>query len=70
MTSSRSSRRSGRGKLALRAPRKATLIIATAVYLTGLFGALGFFTMSDRVVITALAIAGGLLLFGVLLPGF
>jgi hypothetical protein len=56
--------------LALRAPRKITLVIATAVYLTGLFGALDFFAMPDRVVTTSLAVAGGLLLLGVLLPGF
>jgi len=68
MTSSRSSRRSGRSKLALRAPRKGTLIIATATYLAGLFGALGFFSVPDRVVTTALALAGGLLWLGVLLP--
>jgi len=53
--------------LKTRAPRRGTLIVASAFYIVGLFGVLGFFTIPESYAITALAIAGGLLILGALL---
>ena len=63
----RSSRRPSRRVLLTRAPRKGTLIIASALYIVGLFGVLGFFQIPERFSIAALAVAGGLLILGALL---
>ena len=63
----RSSRRPSRSVLRTRAPRRGTLIVASAFYIVGLFGVLGFFTIPEPYAITALAIAGGLLILGALL---
>jgi len=63
----RSSRRPSRRVLMTRAPRRGTLIVASAFYIVGLFGALGFFAIPERFAITALAVAGGLLILGALL---
>ena len=64
----RSSRRS-RKLLTTRAPRKTTLVIASALYITGLFGVLGFLPIPEPYATAALAIAGGLLILGALLQG-
>lgn len=53
--------------LSARAPHKGTVIIASAFYIVGLFGLLGFFSMPEPYAGVALAIAGGLLLMGVFL---
>ena len=53
--------------LSARAPRKGTVILASAFYIVGLFGLLGFFSMPEPYAGAALAIAGGLLLMGVFL---
>lgn len=63
----RSSRRPSRSVLRTRAPRRGTLIVASAFYIVGLFGVLGLFTIPESYAITALAIAGGLLILGALL---
>ena len=63
----RSSRRPSRRVLMTRAPRRGTLIVASAFYIVGLFGVLGFFVIPERFAITALAVAGGLLILGALL---
>lgn len=67
MARRRSSRRTSRKLLEIRAPRKGTLVIALAFYLVGLFGALGFFPIPQPYVTGALAIAGGLLILSVFL---
>jgi hypothetical protein len=67
MTRRRSSR--SRTLLEIRAPRKGTVIIAAVLYIVGLFGALGWWPVPQPLAIAALAIAGGLLLLGVLLRG-
>jgi len=51
----------------IRAPRKSTLIVASILYIIGLFGALGFFPLPEPYATTALAVAGGLLILGALL---
>jgi hypothetical protein len=53
--------------LETRAPRRGTLIVASALYIVGLFGVLGFFAIPERYAIAALATAGGLLILGALL---
>lgn len=63
----RSSRRTSRRLLETRAPRKGTLVIASTLYVIGLFGVLDFFPIPERYAIAALAIAGGLLILGALL---
>jgi hypothetical protein len=63
----RYSRRRRRQLLHTRAPRKGTLIIASILYIIGLFGVLDFFPVRDSYAITALAVAGGLLILGALL---
>ncbi|MDY6875168.1 MAG: hypothetical protein SWK90_03055 [Chloroflexota bacterium] len=65
----RSSRRRSRKVLMTRAPRKGTLIVASILYIVGLFGVLGFFNIPETYAIVALAIAGGLLILGALLRG-
>lgn len=50
-----------------RAPRKGTLVVASALYLVGLFGVLDLFPIPDPYATAALAIAGGLLILGALL---
>ena len=65
----RSSRRRSRKLLTTRAPRKTTLVIASALYITGLFGVLGFLPIPEPYATAALAIAGGLLILGALLQG-
>lgn len=69
MARRRSSRRTSRKLLEIRAPRKSTLVIALALYLVGLFGALDLFTIPGPYTIALLAIAGGLLVLGSLLRG-
>ncbi|RLC95468.1 MAG: hypothetical protein DRI77_10010 [Chloroflexi bacterium] len=66
----RSSRRTSRKLLEIRAPRKGTLTIAFTLYIVGLFGALGFFPIPEPYATAALAIAGGLLILGTFLRGF
>ena len=63
----RSSRRPSRSVLRTRAPRRGTLIVASAFYIVGLFGALELIPIAESYAVTALAIAGGLLILGVLL---
>ena len=53
--------------LVTRAPRKGTLIVASTLYVVGLFGVVGFFHIPEPYAVTALAIAGGLLILGSLL---
>lgn len=67
MARQRSSRRPSRQLLETRAPRKGTLIIASILYIIGLFGVLGFFSVPQPYAIAALAVAGGLLILGALL---
>ncbi|MDY7075834.1 MAG: hypothetical protein SXV54_02810 [Chloroflexota bacterium] len=69
MTRRRSSRRPSRRTLETRAPRKSTLIIASTLYIIGLFGVLGFFPIPEPYATAALAVAGGLLILGALLRG-
>ena len=63
----RSPRRRSRKWLTTRAPRKGTLVIASALYIIGLFGVLGFLPVSEPYATAALAVAGGLLILGALL---
>ncbi|MBE9508077.1 MAG: hypothetical protein IMY86_08485, partial [Chloroflexi bacterium] len=49
----RYSRRRRRQLLHTRAPRKGTLIIASILYIIGLFGVLDFFPIRDSYAITA-----------------
>jgi len=63
----RRSRRISRRVLETRAPRKGTLVVAAILYIIGLFGALGFFSIPDPYDVAALAVAGGLLILGALL---
>jgi len=63
----RSSRRSRRKLLTTRAPRKGTLVIASALYIVGLFGVLGLLPVPEPYATVALAVAGGLLILGTLL---
>lgn len=51
----------------IRAPRKGTLAVASALYILGLFGVLGWLEIPQVYATTALAIAGGLLIAGALL---
>jgi len=51
----------------IRAPRRGTVIVASILYIIGLFGALGFFPIPEPYATTALAVAGGLLILGSLL---
>ena len=67
MTRRRSSRKPSRRVLETRAPRRGTLIIASILYIVGLFGELGFFNVPHRYATTALVVAGGLLILGALL---
>jgi hypothetical protein len=53
--------------LVTRAPRKGTLVVASVLYIVGLFGVLDFFSIPQSYAIAALAIAGGLLILGALL---
>jgi len=50
-----------------RAPRRGTLIIASILYIIGLFGVIGFFSVPEPYATTALAVAGGLLILGALM---
>jgi hypothetical protein len=63
----RSRQRTSRRLLITRAPRRGTVIIASILYIIGLFGVLGFFSIPESYAIAALAIAGGLLILGALL---
>lgn len=63
----RSRQRPNRRMLITRAPRRGTVIIASILYIIGLFGVLGFFSIPESYAIAALAIAGGLLILGALL---
>ena len=65
--SRRSSRRPSRRVLRTRAPRRGTLIVASILYIIGLFGVLDFFPVPESYAIIALAVAGGLLILGALL---
>ena len=65
----RSSRQPSRRVLLTRAPRRGTVIVASGLYIVGLFGVLGFFPIPEPYAIAALAIAGGLLILGALLRG-
>ncbi len=67
MARRRSSRRPSRRVLMTRAPRRGTLIIASILYIIGLFGVLGFFPVPEPYATAALAVAGGLLILGALL---
>jgi len=60
-------RRLSRRLLETRAPRKGTVIIAAILYITGLFGVLGFFPIPEPYATIALSLAGGLLILGALL---
>jgi hypothetical protein len=65
----RSSHQPSRRVLLIRAPRRGTVIIASGLYIVGLFGVLGFFPIPEPYAVAALAIAGGLLILGALLRG-
>lgn len=52
-----------------RAPRRGTLVVASILYIVGLFGWLGFFPVPEPYASAALAIAGGLLILGAILRG-
>jgi hypothetical protein len=67
MARRRSSRRPSRWVLMTRAPRRGTLIVASILYIFGLFGVLDFFPVPERYATAALAVAGGLLILGALL---
>jgi len=69
MARRRSSRRTSRKLLEIRAPRKSTLVIAFTLYIIGLFSVLGLFSIPEPYATALLAIAGGLLILGVLLRG-
>ncbi len=69
MTRWRSHSRPSRRTLALRAPRKGTLIISVILYLFGLFGTLGWLPVPKNYATAALAIAGALLILSSLLRG-
>jgi hypothetical protein len=62
-------RRRSRGRrwFVTRAPRRGTLIVASILYIVGLFGLLGFFRISEHYAAILLAFAGGLLILGSLL---
>jgi hypothetical protein len=65
----RRSRRSKRNILHAGAPQKATFILAVIIYIIGIFGAFDIIHMPQPSYVTiALAVAGGLLILGVLLP--
>ena len=66
MTRRRSSRRTSQRILRTRAPRRGTLIIASILYIIGLFSVLGFFSVPEPYPTYALVIAGGLLILGAL----
>ena len=63
----RSYNRRRRQVFATRAPRKGTLVVASILYVIGLFGVVGFFHIPEPYAVAALAIAGGLLILGALL---
>jgi len=63
----RSSRQPSRRALMIRAPRRGTVIVASILYIVGLFGALGFFPIPEPYATATLAVAGGLLILGSLL---
>ncbi|MBN1956366.1 MAG: hypothetical protein JW900_15150 [Anaerolineae bacterium] len=65
-TTRRTTRRTSRKILETRAPRRGTIIIASILYISGLFGYL-WFSFSAELSIGLLALAGGLLLLGSLL---
>ena len=67
MTRRSSRRRTSRRVLITRAPRRGTVIAAAILYITGLFGYVGFFPLDRDLSVAALAVAGGLLLLGALL---
>lgn len=67
MARRRSSRRTSRRLLRIRAPRKGTLVIAFTLYIVGLFGALDLFSIPETYTIILLAVAGGLLILGAFL---
>ena len=68
MTRRRSSPRGpSRRTLETRAPRPVTVIVASILYIVGLFGVLDFFAIPDPYAIAALAIAGGLLILSAFL---
>ncbi len=62
MARRRSSRQPSRRSLEILAPRPSTVIVASILYILGLFGVLDFFAIPDPYAIAALAIAGGLLI--------
>ena len=66
MTRRRSSRRTSQRILRTRAPRRGTLIIASILYIIGLFSVLGFFSVPEPYPTYALVSAGGLLILGAL----
>ena len=63
----RSRRRVSRRVLETRAPKRGTLIAASVLYVLGLFGVAGFFTIPHDYAVAALALAGGLLILGAIL---
>ncbi len=69
MAHRRSSRGPSRRLLETRAPRRGTLIVASILYVLGLFGVLDFFSIPDSYATAMLAVAGGLLILGALLRG-
>jgi hypothetical protein len=69
MARRRSLRQLSRRLLETRAPRRGTLIVASILYVIGLFGVLDFFPIPDPYATIALAVAGGLLILGALLRG-
>jgi hypothetical protein len=63
----RASRRTNRRTLAIRAPRKGTLIVATILYLAGVLGAYELVPTLTPLATLSLTIAGALLILGAIM---
>jgi hypothetical protein len=66
-SSRRTNRRISRRTLAVRAPRKGTLIVATILYLAGVLGAYDLVPTLKPFATLSLTIAGGLLILGAIM---
>ncbi len=66
-TTRRRPRTPSRRVLAIRAPRRATVVIAAILYITGLFGYLGWFALGPDLSFGLMTLAATLLLLGALL---
>ena len=66
-SSRRTNRRTSRRALAIRAPRKGTLIVATILYLAGVLGAYDLVPTLTPFATISLTIAGALLILGAIM---